>query len=140
MTKIMLPIFVVVAANVFYQIASKGINAEQNAFMGLIVNYATALLASIILFFATDHNTLINEVTKTNWACILMGISITAVEAGFIMIYRMGGQISTVSLIVNILLAVVMVLVGIKFYGEAFTFQKVIGVIFCIIGMVIISI
>lgn len=56
------------------------------------------------------------------------------------MIYRLGGQISTVSLIVNILLAVVMLIVGINFYGEILTTQKIIGAVLCIIGIIIISI
>ena len=140
MKVLVVPIVVVVLANVLYQISSKGIPTEQNAFMGLIVNYATALSASIILFCLTEHESIIAEVSKTNWACILMGISITAVEAGFVMIYRLGGQISTVSLIVNILLAVVMLIVGITFYSEVLTAQKIIGAVLCIIGVIIISI
>ena len=137
---LILPIVVVVLANVLYQISSKGIAVEQNAFMGLIVNYATALSASIILFCMTEHDSVVTEISKTNWACILMGLSITAVEAGFVMIYRLGGQISTISLIVNILLAVVMLIVGITFYSEMLTAQKIIGAVLCIIGMIVISI
>ena len=140
MKVLILPIVVVVLANVLYQISSKGIAVEQNAFMGLIVNYATALSASIILFCMTEHDSVVTEISKTNWACILMGLSITAVEAGFVMIYRLGGQISTISLIVNILLAVVMLIVGITFYSEMLTAQKIIGAVLCIIGMIVISI
>ena len=140
MKALILPIVVVVLANVLYQISSKGIAVEQNAFMGLIVNYATALSASIILFCLTEHDSVVTEISKTNWACILMGLSITAVEAGFVMIYRLGGQISTISLIVNILLAVVMLIVGITFYSEMLTAQKIIGAVLCIIGIIVISI
>ena len=140
MKSLVMPIVVVVLANVLYQISSKGIPIEQNAFMGLIVNYTTALIASIVLFCMTEHESVIAEASKTNWACILMGLSITAVEAGFVMIYRLGGQISTVSLIVNILLAVAMLIVGISFYSEILTPQKIIGVVLCIIGIIVISI
>ena len=140
MRALVVPIVVVVLANVLYQISSKGIPTEQNAFMGLIVNYATALSASIILFCLTEHDSVVTEISKTNWACILMGLSITAVEAGFVMIYRLGGQISTISLIVNILLAVVMLIVGITFYSEMLTAQKIIGAVLCIIGIIVISI
>lgn len=133
-------IVLVVGANALYHIASKGISAEQNAFMGLIVNYATALLSSILLFFLTSHNSIATEISRTNFSCILMGLSITAVEAGFVLIYRMGGQISTVSLIVNILLAILMLIIGINFYAEQISLQKIFGIIFCIIGIIIISI
>ena len=52
---IILPIAVAVAANVLYHVASKSIAPEQNAFMGLVVNYATALTASAILFWQASR-------------------------------------------------------------------------------------
>ena len=136
---IFIPITVAVLANVFYHVASKSISPEQNAFMGLVVNYATALLASAILFFITPHEKFLVEAAKTNWACILMGISITGVEAAFIMIYRSGGELSTASLIVNILIAIAMLAVGGFFYHEQISLQKIFRVVLCIAGVVILS-
>ncbi len=136
---IFIPIAVAVLANVFYHVASKSISPEQNAFMGLVVNYATALLASAILFFLTPHEKILIEATKTNWACVLMGLSITGVEAAFIMIYRSGGELSTASLIVNILIALAMLIVGGIFYHEQISLQKIFGAILCIAGVIILS-
>lgn len=132
-------IAVAVIANVFYHVASKSIPAEQNAFMGLVVNYATALIASAILFFITPHEKILVEASKTNWACILMGLSITGVEAAFVMIYRAGGELSTASLIVNILIALAMLFVGGIFYREQITLQKIFGVMLCIAGVILLS-
>jgi len=136
---IFFPITVAVLANVFYHVASKSIPAEQNAFMGLVVNYATALIASAILFFLTPHEKILVEAAKSNWACILMGLSITGVEVGFVMIYRAGGELSTVSLIVNILLALAMLIVGGIFYHEQISAQKIFGAALCIAGVVMLS-
>ena len=136
---IFVPITVAVLANVFYHVASKSISSEQNAFMGLVVNYATALLASAILFFLTPHEKILVEAAKTNWACILMGLSITGVEAAFVMIYRAGGELSTVSLIVNILIAIAMLAVGGIFYHEQISLQKIFGAALCIAGVAILS-
>ena len=132
-------IAVAVIANVFYHVASKSIPAEQNAFMGLVVNYATALIASAILLFFTPHEKILVEASKTNWACILMGLSITGVEAAFVMIYRAGVELSTASLIVNILIAVAMLFVGGIFYREQITLQKIFGVMLCIAGVILLS-
>ena len=137
---IFLPIAVCVIANVLYHVASKAIPAEQNAFMGLVVNYATALIASAILFFMTPHEKILTEAARANWACILMGLSITGVEAAFVMIYRMGGEMSTASLIVNILLSLAMLLVGGVFYHEQISMQKIFGALFCIIGVVLLTV
>lgn len=136
---IFLPITVAVLANVFYHVASKSIPAEQNAFMGLVVNYATALIASAILFFLTPHEKILVEAAKSNWACILMGLSITGVEVAFVMIYRAGGELSTASLIVNILLALAMLIVGGIFYHEQISAQKIFGVALCIAGVIMLS-
>ena len=136
---IFLPITVAVLANVFYHVASKSIPAEQNAFMGLVVNYATALIASAILFCLTPHEKFLVEASRSNWACILMGLSITGVEAAFVMIYRAGGEISTASLIVNILLALAMLAVGGIFYHEQITAQKIFGAALCLAGVIILS-
>ena len=107
--------------------------------MGLIVNYATAFLASAILFFLTPHEKILIEAAKTNWACILMGLSITGVEVGFIMIYRAGGELSTASLIVSILIALAMLAVGGIFYHEQISAQKLFGAALCIAGVIILS-
>ncbi|MBQ3442408.1 MAG: hypothetical protein IJG33_04095 [Selenomonadaceae bacterium] len=136
---ILLPITVAVLANVLYHMASKSIPAEQNAFMGLVVNYATALLASAILFFMTPHEKILVEAARSNWACVLMGLAITGVEVSFVMIYRAGGSLSTASLIVNILLALAMLVVGGVFYHEQITAQKIFGAALCIAGVVMLS-
>ena len=107
--------------------------------MGLAVNYATALIASAILFFLTSHEKILVEASRTNWACILMGLSITGVEAAFVMIYRSGGELSTASLIVSILLALAMLFVGGVFYREQITLQKIFGAMFCIAGVILLS-
>ena len=136
---IYLPIAVAVLANVLYHVASKSIAAEQNAFMGLVVNYATALAASAILFFLTPHEKILVEAARSNWACVLMGLAITGVEVSFVMIYRAGGEMSTASLIVNILIALAMLAVGGVFYHEQITAQKIFGAVLCIAGVIMLS-
>lgn len=136
---IFLPITVAVLANVLYHVASKSIAVEQNAFMGLVVNYATALIASAILFLLTPHEKFLVEVSRSNWACILMGVAITGVEVSFVMLYREGGEMSTASLIVNILLALAMLIVGGVFYHEQISAQKLFGAALCMAGVVLLS-
>ena len=136
---IFLPIMLAVVANVFYHVASKSIPVEQNAFMGLVVNYATALFASALMFWLTPHEKILVEAARTNWACILMGLSITGVEVGFVMIYRAGGELSTASLIVNILIALAMIAVGGVFYGEQITLRKIFGAILCMTGVALLT-
>lgn len=136
---IFFPVTLAVLANVFYHVASKSIPAEQNAFMGLVVNYATALIASAIVFFLTPHEKIFVEAARSNWACILMGVSITGVEAAFVMIYRAGGELSTAALVVNILIALAMLVVGGIFYHEEISARKIFGAALCVAGVVLLS-
>lgn len=136
---IFMPIAVAVAANVLYHVASKSIAPEQNAFMGLVVNYATALTASAILFCLTPHEKFLVEAARSNWACVLMGLAITGVEVSFVMIYRAGGEMSMASLIVNILIAVAMLAVGGVFYHEQITLTKIFGAVLCMAGVIVLS-
>lgn len=55
------------------------------------------------------------------------------------MAYRSGWNISIGSLVANILLALILVPVGILFYKENFGFNKVLGIAFCIAGLIFIN-
>ena len=55
------------------------------------------------------------------------------------MIYRRGGEISTASLIVSILLALAMLIVGGACYHEQITLQKIFGAILCMVGVIMLS-
>ena len=137
---VIIPLAVVVFANVLYHIASKGIPGEQNAFMGLIVNYGVAFILSVVMFFVMPHNSPMTELLKTNWAAVTMGLSVVGLEAGFIFAYRNGGEISVVALIANILFSLMLLPIGVMFYGEAMTATKIIGAILCIVGIIFISV
>ena len=69
-----------------------------------------------------------------------MGLSITGVEVGFVMIYRAGGELSTASLVVNIFIALAMLAVGGVLYHEQITLQKILGAVLCMAGVVLLSV
>ncbi len=68
-----------------------------------------------------------------------MGVAITGVEVSFVMLYRAGGEMSTASLIVNILLALAMLIVGGVFYHEQISAQKLFGAALCMAGVILLS-
>ena len=55
------------------------------------------------------------------------------------MIYRAGGEISTASLIVSILIALAMLVIGGFFYHEQISAQKIFGAALCIAGVIVLS-
>ena len=134
------PLLIVVGANTVYNISAKSTPSSINAFASLAVSYAIGMVFSVIMFYITsDSKNIIEEVSKTNWTALALGIAIVALEFGYICIYRAGWKISVATLIANISLACVLMIVGILLYKEAISPKQIIGVIISAIGLVLIA-
>ena len=134
------PIVIVVAANTVYNICAKSTPTEANAFGSLTVTYIIATLISAIAFLCTTGVKNVQaELSKINLSAILLGVSIVALEFGYILIYRVGWKISLASLTANISLAVVLLLVGVLFYKDAISGYQVAGALLCSAGLFLLS-
>ena len=63
-----------------------------------------------------------------------MGLIIIGVEGGYMLMYKKG------SLIANICIAVILVFMGVAFFHEKLNITKMIGMIICIIGIILVNI
>lgn len=134
------PIFMVVLANVAYNIITKSTPAQANALFSLTVTYLTAAFCSFVLYFLQGGSLkLSEEFAKINWTSPLLGASIIALEFGYIYVYRAGWQVSTASLTANITLACILIIVGVLLYKESLSLRQVIGIAVCIFGLFLIS-
>ena len=134
------PIALVIISNVVYQICAKSVPKEMNPFASLTVTYVVGAIASAILFFILGKNgNLIKEYSKLNWAPFVLGIVIVGLETGWIYAYKAGWQVSTGFIVQSAVLAVMLLVVGYFLYHEAFTWNKVVGVVICLIGLVFIN-
>lgn len=133
-------IFLVVASNTMYHICQKSTPEQVNPFAALLVTYATATaITAVTLFFYKPENGLIESIKQLNWTSIVLGISIVGLELGYLLAYRAGWNISVGSLVANILLALILIPIGIMLYHEKFDLTKVIGSVFCIVGLILIN-
>jgi uncharacterized membrane protein len=133
-------IFLVVASNTMYHICQKSTPERANPFVALLVTYATAIvMTAVTLFFYKPENGLIESIKQLNWTSIVLGISIVGLELGYLLAYRAGWNISVGSLVASILLALVLIPIGIMLYHEKFELTKVIGSVFCIVGLILIN-
>ena len=134
------PIALVVLSNVVYQICAKSVPEGINPFASLTVTYLIGAIASAMLFFFTNPGDgLFKELGKINWSPFVLGVVIVGLEAGFIYAYKAGWQISTASIVQSSVLAVALIFVGFLLYHETFTWNKLLGVGVCLIGLVIIN-
>ncbi len=133
------PVLIVVAANTLYNITAKSTPEDINPFASLTISYTIAAVISLILFFVTSESkNIFSEIAKTNWASLVLGLSIVGLEFGYICIYRAGWKMSVASLVANITLACVLLIVGLLLYREVLSVKQIIGMGLCAAGMILI--
>lgn len=135
------PIALVIISNVVYQICAKSVPADMNPFASLTITYLVGAACSGILFFVLGRGTnLIREYSKVNWAPFVLGFVIVGLEVGWIYAYKAGWQVSTGFIVQSAFLAVALLVVGILLYKEPLTWNKIVGVVICLTGLVFINI
>ena len=134
------PIALVVVSNIVYQICAKSAPKSMDPLASLTVTYLVGAVASGILYYALGSNTgIIREYSKLNWAPVVLGIVIVGLEAGYIFAFKAGWQVSTAQVVQAAILAGVLLFVGHLLYHEALTWNKILGIAICLIGLVFIN-
>ncbi len=134
------PIALVVVANVAYQICAKSVPEGMSPFASLTVTYLVGAAACAGLHFLLYRGTSIAaEYCKLNWAPFVLGLAIVGLEAGWLFAYRAGWEVSKGFIVQSAFLASVLLFVGFLLYHEALTWNKVVGVVICLIGLVFIN-
>ena len=134
------PIALVVLSNTIYQICAKSVPEGVNPFASLTVTYLVGAVASLILYYVIGPGgNLIKEYGKLNWAPFVLGVVIVGLETGWIYAYKAGWNVSTGFIVQSAFLAAVLLFVGFFLYSEALTWNKIVGVVICLIGLVFIN-
>ena len=134
------PIALVIVSNIVYQICAKSVPEGVSPFSVLTVTYLIGAVCSAAMFFVSSPGkNLFKEVSSMNWAPYVLGLVVVGLEVGFIYAYKAGWQVSTASIVQSAFLAVALVFVGYFMYHEALTWNKLLGVAICLIGLVFIN-
>ena len=134
------PIVLVVVSNVIYQISAKMMPKDLNPFASLTITYLIGAVASGLLFFLTSKGgNLIKEYSKANWVPFVLGLVIVGLEAGWIYAYKYGWEVSKGFIVQSSFLAVILLGAGFLLFKEPITWNKIVGVIICLIGLVVIN-
>ncbi len=134
------PIALVVLSNTLYQVCAKSVPEGMNPLASLTVTYLVGAAVSCAMYYILNRNAdLLKEIRLTNWAPIVLGIVIVGLEVGFIYAFRAGWQISMAQIVSSAVLAVILIFVGYMLYHEAITWNKIVGIIICLAGLVLIN-
>ncbi len=134
------PIALVILSNTLYQVCAKSVPEGMNPLASLTITYLIGAVLSCALYYILNRDAnLFREIRMTNWAPIVLGIVIVGLEVGFIYAFRAGWQVSVAQIVSSAVVAVMMIFVGYLLYHEAITWNKIVGIIICLAGLVLIN-
>ncbi len=134
------PIGLLLVAHTVYQVSAKSVPEAMEPFAAVFFNYVVAACAAFILWMVMgQEKNLAVQLGKMNWAPVVMGLTITAVEVASVFMYKLGWNISVGTTIVNIALAVVLAVIGVMFYKEVLMMQQLMGIGLCIAGVIVMA-
>ncbi|MEO7975144.1 MAG: hypothetical protein ABIU84_16305 [Thermoanaerobaculia bacterium] len=135
-----LPIAMVVAGNIAYHVGLKGMSTEIHPLSPLVVLFTTSAVATLVLRLVTGREAgLREEIAIAGWRPFAVGISIVAIELGFLLAYRAGWKISAAVVTANILVAIALLAVGALAFREPVTLPRLAGIATCLAGLWLVS-
>lgn len=133
-------ILLIIVSNIFYHFIQKTTPADVNPLIALIVTYATAILACILLLpFFPEKAGLVDSFKKLNWTSFALGLTVVGLEAGFLLAYRAGWNISFAGLFAHVVVALLLIPIGILWFKEHVTMINIAGLLLCIAGLVLLT-
>jgi uncharacterized membrane protein len=129
-----------IGGNVLYHLAQKSIPAGVHPLVSIMASYVTAFVLSIaglVMFPLRDPIAV--EVRRLNWASIALGLSIVAVELGFLLAYRVGWRISLASVTSNTAVALILLPTSLFVFREHLSLTNGIGLLLCVVGLLLVT-
>ena len=132
----------IVAGLVVYQLAQKSTDQSANPFVVVIMAYLIGIAACIggYFLFPRQDTEMLPMMRTVIWSALGIGLGAAAIEIGFMLAYRAGWNLSLLPVSANVCGAVVLILIGLIAFRESLSFEKVVGLLLCIGGLVLITI
>jgi len=131
---------VAVTGAVGYQYFVKRIPETLNPIVSILGMYIVVLvLGSALLPFFSAEGGIRNQIRQLSWIQIALATSVFMVELGFLLMYRYGWSLGTGNLVTGVFVNVILVGLGVALLGEKMSFTNAIGIVFCILGVVLIG-
>ena len=134
------PIVLVILSNVMYQLCARRMPNSVDPFAALTVTYLVGAAASLLLYLLLHKGeNIIEEFSQINWVPFIFGLVIVGIEVGWIFVYRAGWQVSTAPIVQSAIVAVILIILGFLLFKESMTWNKILGIAVCILGLFFIN-
>lgn len=137
-----LPPILIVLGLVVYQISQKTVDQDANPFVVVIMAYLIGIAACIgaYFMFPKQEAASMPMMRTVVWSALGIGLGAAAIEIGFMLAYRAGWNLSLLPVSVNVCGAALLILIGLIAFRELLSLEKILGVLLCIGGLVLITI
>jgi uncharacterized membrane protein len=133
------PFVLTVGGMLFYHLSQKSIAKDMNPFHATMIAYMVGIIVCAAFAFSYSGNrSLVSSLKASNWAVFVMGVGAAAIEVGFMLAYRTGWRISVAAVATNVAATTLLIPIGILVFKEQLSLRNIIGVVFCILGLVLV--
>lgn len=134
------PLALIVSSYLLYHLSQKAVPEDANPAASLVVTYLGALILSLLMFFAFPAKQGVAQAFgHLNWGSYALALAVVGLEAGFLVAYRFGWKLSTTAVYANVITGVALLPIGIIFFKERFTPMRGLGLVFAVIGILMLS-
>src|SRR5262249_20939276 len=135
-----LPLALAVFGGVMYHVSQKSVPKTVDPYSAIIIAYAIGIVLCIAaMWIDPAGKSFAASLRESNWAVIALGVGAVLIEVSVLLAYRLGSNISTTSVVINISVALILLPIGIIVYKEHLSAQSVAGIACCLFGLYLIS-
>jgi drug/metabolite transporter (DMT)-like permease len=135
-----LPFGIAVISSCLYHVSQKAISPAVNPVVSLLVTYLAAFVFTFALFILYPiRSGVVAELSKVNWASIVLAVAIVGLEIGFLLAYRVGWSVSVTGVAANAAAALLLIPTGLFLFQEKPSVINIVGVFVCILGLVMVN-
>jgi uncharacterized membrane protein len=133
------PVVLTVGGMLFYHLSQKSVPREINPFIATAIAYLVGIVVCTVLAFTyPGDKSFSGSLKQANWAVFGLGAAAALIEVGFMLVYRVGWKISLAAVTTNVVATVILIPIGILIFKEQLSLRNIVGVIFCLAGLILV--
>lgn len=138
-TTLYFPLGLAVGGMLFYHLAQKSIPREINPFYATMIAYVVGIVVLAVCAVTLPGNkSFVSSIKESNWAVLVVGAAAACIEVGFLLAYRSGWRISVAAVATNVAVTLMLVPIGIMVFKDHLSLRNILGLIFCVLGLVLV--
>jgi uncharacterized membrane protein YdcZ (DUF606 family) len=135
-----LPFALAVGGNVLYHLSQKSMPKAANPLYVVTIAYLVGIVLCLIYSaIYPNERSFMETLRESNWAVYAMGVGAVVIEVGFLLAYRAGWNISTAAVACSTAVTLMLVPIGLIAYKEHLSLRNVVGLLFCLIGLILVA-